>query len=153
MKQGVSFCIIVLTLLSVAGCKSKQSEITQDGGKTVVKMWRRTTSDSTQRDKDAAARMDAALKEKFPDITVEVKIATTGTDYRQEYDKALMAGNAPDFFAEISYVDIPFEIYGRKLFFLPAKYHYFVGIVVHFFQEIAQYVAISLIRFHVLFIL
>lgn len=51
-----------------------------------------------------------ALEEKFPDINVEFTTLPQGSTYRQEYDKALMAGTAPSITNIFSYTDIPERI-------------------------------------------
>lgn len=86
----------------------KKDEVTS--GKTVVTMWSKITSDSSQVDKDAEQFMIKKLEEKFPDIEVKLIKKPVSTDYRQEYDKALMAKQAPDIFPEFSYTDIPTRI-------------------------------------------
>ena len=57
-----------------------------NSGKTVVTMWSRITSDSSQVDKDAEQFMIEKLAEKFPDIEVKLihkpNIVWSGYTYR-----------------------------------------------------------------------
>lgn len=95
------------TALSVASCGKK--DVAEDGVVEIT-MWSSTNEDSEPVDKELQAYTDAILAEKFPNIKINKVIKTMGTDYRQEYDKALMAGKAPDFFDQFSYTDIPTRI-------------------------------------------
>ncbi len=107
VKRVVAVILSCIMTLGFAGCK-KNEEV--NSGKTVVTMWSRITSDSSQVDKDAEQFMIEKLAEKFPDIEVKLIHKPMSTDYRQEYDKALMAKQAPDLFVEFSYTDIPTRI-------------------------------------------
>ena len=112
MKKGflkaMALLLALSTVLSVASC-GKKGEVV-DGDVVEITMWSSVTEDSKDVDKELEAWKDEALAAKFPNIKINKVIKTTGTDYRQEYDKALMAGIAPDFFAEFSYTDIPTRI-------------------------------------------
>lgn len=98
----------VLAASALTACK-KDAETDADG-KIVVTMWSHVTSDSKQTAIDAENRMLEKVAEKFPDYKLELIKQPHSTDYRQDYDKALMAGNAPDIFSEFSYTDIPTRI-------------------------------------------
>lgn len=95
----------ILALISVGGCSKKKND-----GVIEITMWTSTNEDSTPVAKELEALMDKELAEKFPNIKINKVVKAMGTDYRQEYDKALMAGQAPDFFVEFSYTDIPTRI-------------------------------------------
>lgn len=73
-------------------------------------MWTDIGEDSTEAEKELEAWKDEALAKKFPNIKINKIVKAYGTDYRQEYDKSLMAGNAPDIFTMFSYTDIPQRI-------------------------------------------
>ena len=111
MKKGflkaMAALLALSTVLSVASCGKK--DVAEDGVIEIT-MWSETNEDSEPVAKELEALQDQALAEKFPNIKINKVIKTMGTDYRQEYDKALMAGNAPDFFAGFSYTDIPTRI-------------------------------------------
>jgi ABC-type glycerol-3-phosphate transport system substrate-binding protein len=40
--------------------------------------------------------MIAEYRKRYPDVELVIEMTPAGTDYRQSYDRALMAGNAPD---------------------------------------------------------
>ena len=97
--KGLAALLALSTALSVASCGKKDNV---DDGMVEITMWSTVTEDAKDVDKELEAWTDEALAAKFPNIKINKVIKTTGTDYRQEYDKALMAGIAPDFFAEFS---------------------------------------------------
>ncbi len=105
--KGLAALLALSTVLSVTSCGKKD---VADDGMIEVTIWSETNEDSEPVAKELEALQDQALAEKFPNIKINKVIKTMGTDYRQEYDKALMAGNAPDFFAGFSYTDIPTRI-------------------------------------------
>lgn len=69
VKRVVAVILSCIMTLGFAGCK-KNEEV--NSGKTVVTMWSRITSDSSQVDKDAEQFMIEKLAEKFPDIEVKL---------------------------------------------------------------------------------
>ena len=103
--SAIMACVIASA--SLVGCGTEK--VSNDDNLT-VKMWSRVTSDSSQLQIDLENYMIEKLEEKFPDISVVIERKSVGADYRQEYDKALMAGVAPDIFTEFSYTDIPTRI-------------------------------------------
>lgn len=105
--KGLATLLALSTVLSVASCGKKDK--TEDGVVEIT-MWSSTNEDSTPVAKELEALKDKELAEKFPNIKINKVVKAMGTDYRQEYDKALMAGKAPDFFVEFSYTDIPTRI-------------------------------------------
>ena len=111
MKKGflkaMAALLALSTMLSVASCGKKDDV---DDGMIEITMWSETNEDSSDVEKELEAWMDEALAAKFPNIKINKVIKSTGLDYRQEYDKALMAGKAPDFFARFSYTDLPTRI-------------------------------------------
>lgn len=107
VKRITAALLSAVMVFGFAGCKKDEKT---DSSKTVVSMWSKITSDSSQVDKDAEEFMLKKLAEKFPDIEIKLIKKPVSTDYRQEYDKALMAKQAPDLFAEFSYTDIPTRI-------------------------------------------
>lgn len=97
---------------SSAQTTSELQSSTQTGTqteKTKVTLWTNVTEDSPQAVKDIQADLEQRIAEKFPDYEVEF-IPKVYTDYNQDYDKALMAGNAPDAFDMFSYTAIPTRI-------------------------------------------
>ena len=96
-------------MLTVAGCGEKKETVAEDGVIEIT-MWSGVGEDATDVEKELEAMTDAALAEKFPNIKINKIVKAMGTDYRQEYDKALMADQAPDFFAGFSYTDMPTRI-------------------------------------------
>lgn len=107
MKKIISLALAGMLLISASGCGTKK-EVSSDG-KTKVTLWTNVTQDSTQVMKDLQADLEKRIAEKFPDYDVEF-VQKVYTDYNQDYDKALMAGNAPDAFDMFSYTAIPTRI-------------------------------------------
>ncbi len=105
--KGLAALLALSTMLSVASCGKKDDV---DGDVIEITMWSEIGEDATEIDKELEAWMDEALAAKFPNIKINKVIKPTGTDYRQEYDKALMANTAPDIFTRFSYTDIPSRI-------------------------------------------
>ena len=70
-------------------------------------MWSDVNQDSTPEKKEEFEIKKQMLAEKFPEYQIEFIERSAGHDYRAEYDKDLMAGDAPDVFTGFSYTDIP----------------------------------------------
>ena len=105
VKRTVTFCLAVAMLAGIAGCgKTKNAD---QADKITLRLWSKQTQDALPEDVEYHDAYMAVLKEKFPDIIFEEAIMPQGGDYRQEYDKALMAGKEPAFIAMFSYTDIP----------------------------------------------
>ena len=77
------------------------------GDKITLRLWNKPTQDAEQHTIEIYNATMEKLEKRFPNINFESVIKPTGTDYRQEYDKALMAHNAPAFTEIFSYTDIP----------------------------------------------
>ena len=100
-------CAAALTAPVLSGCGGGEDS---SDGKVTLRMWSQPSQDAEEHVIKSYERTMAALEEKFPDINFEVSMAPSGTDYRQEYDKALMAGTAPAIYTKFSYTDIPSRI-------------------------------------------
>lgn len=108
MKKIISvLCAVACVMPLAAGCKKNEASNNADGDKIVLKLWTKPTQDTSKLGIELHDKQMELLKKKFPDIIFEESIKPTGTDYRQEYDKALMAGTAPDIYTDFSYTDIP----------------------------------------------
>jgi len=107
MKKILSILLASSMLLATASCGKKEEA---SDGPVEITMWTSVGDDANDFAKELEALKDQALAEKFPNIKINKVLKVTGTDYRQEYDKALMAGEAPDIFASFSYTDIPTRI-------------------------------------------
>lgn len=103
LKKILTIGLTSVMLLQLVGCGSNSKQ--ED--KVTLRLWTKPTQDAKPEDVAHHDRWMAALKEKFPDVIFEETIMPEGTDYRQEYDKALMAGTAPAFMSLFSYTDIP----------------------------------------------
>lgn len=105
----IALCLSAVSMVSVfSGCSDKK---TADGDKVTVTMWLKPAEDAQEWKIETNDRMEKALVEKFPEINFEfLRAPAGGVDYRQEYDKALMAGTEPSFFTQFSYTDIPARI-------------------------------------------
>lgn len=108
-KRFISLmCAVACVMPLAAGCKKNNTANTD--GKVVLRLWTKPSQDADEFTIKAHDKKMEALKKEFPDIVFEESIAPNGSDYRQEYDKALMAGTAPDIYTEFSYTDIPTRI-------------------------------------------
>ena len=75
-----------------------------------IKLWRKPGADAAEATLKVYEAFNAKFKAKFPHIEVQDDALKAGTDYRQEYDIALMAGDAPTAIDFLPYVDIPTRI-------------------------------------------
>lgn len=103
--KAIALMLAAANIISLAGCGAKQ-----DDGKITLTLWTKLTQDAKPEDKESHDEWFAALQAKFPEVNFVEAMQPTGGDYRQEYDKALMAGTAPAFWAQFSYTDIPTRI-------------------------------------------
>ncbi|RED65508.1 ABC transporter substrate-binding protein [Cohnella phaseoli] len=117
--------VVGVALLTVAGCGGSKSEpnsagkssnTAEQGGQTEqaakikIKLWEKPQPDAPKGKVEAYNAMMAKVKQKFPNIEIQDETLKPGTDYRQEYDKALMANEAPTGWRELPNVDIPTRI-------------------------------------------
>ena len=100
-------CVLACGVSVFSGCGKQE---TASDGQITLTLWNKPSQNAKEYEIEIYNRQMAALEEKFPDIKFESMLEPAGTDYRQEYDKALMAGTAPAFFAKFSYTDIPGRI-------------------------------------------
>ncbi len=107
MKKLISVLLACGMLVSMAGCGEPKT--TSNGDKVKVTLWTNVTQDSPEASKVAQAELERRLAETFPQYEVEF-IPKVYTDYNQEYDKALMVGEAPDAFDMFSYTAIETRI-------------------------------------------
>ena len=107
LKKSISLGLAALMMVQVAGCGKKTASTDEQ---ITLMLWTKPTQDTTEENIALHdARMDD-LKAKFPDVNFVEEIKPAGNDYRQEYDKALMANRAPAFNDIFSYTDIPTRI-------------------------------------------
>jgi ABC-type glycerol-3-phosphate transport system substrate-binding protein len=91
---------------SLAFAAGRQASSAPGGGRVALRIWG-PASDATESSK---ARFQFTLdefKKRYPNVDLTVDTPLPGTDYRQQYDRALMAGNAPDVTNMFPPVDIP----------------------------------------------
>lgn len=106
LKKVVTLGLAAVMLMQFTGCEDKKAS----SDKVTLRLWTKLTQDAKQEDIDYHDKQMAALKEKFPNVIFDEAIPPAGTDYRAEYDKALMAGTAPAFYSGFSYTDVPTRI-------------------------------------------
>ena len=106
MKKLLAVLLAGTMLVSIAGCGGKKVD---DNGKTVVTLWTNITDDSEPEEIAYQKMIEERIAEEFPQYDVRF-VQKVYTDYNQDYDKALMAGNAPDAFDMFSYTAIPTRI-------------------------------------------
>lgn len=107
MKKILSAILAASMLFGIAGCEKKD---TNDGDIVEITMWTGAGEDADDLAKELEALKWESLEREFPNIKINKVLKVTGTDYRQEYDKALMANQAPDVFFNFSYTDIASRI-------------------------------------------
>ncbi|MBE7043915.1 MAG: extracellular solute-binding protein [Ruminococcaceae bacterium] len=100
-------CAIACCTSVLGGCGKKESA---DNKNVTLRLWIKPSQDATEADLITHERLMEDLTEKFPEINFDIALPPQGADYRQEYDKALMAGTAPAFVNIFSYTDIPQRI-------------------------------------------
>lgn len=120
MISGILAVAMILGLIACGGnSMSQDTSKVENTGKTdsveptkKVKMilWeRKSPTEPDVRAKTYELR-EKTFKEKYPNYEIEYRSLATGTDFRQEYDKALMAGLGPTVASFLPYVDIPARI-------------------------------------------
>lgn len=109
LTKLTAVCVgIALLGSALAGCGSKNTAT--ETGKVVITTWDKPNNDAEPWIKEVYDAKMARVREKFPEIEIIDKAVNFGSDYRQEYDKALMSGEAPTYFTMFSYTDIPIRI-------------------------------------------
>lgn len=112
LKRTLSLSLAALMLVQAAGCKQKA---VSTGEQITLMLWTKPTQDAQESD---IALHDARindLKAKFPNVNFVEEIRPAGNDYRQEYDKALMANRAPAFVDLFSYTDIQTRLKNKTI--------------------------------------
>ena len=109
-KRVLAVLLTVVMAAGLASCGGNKEKAAGTGDKITVTMWSSVSNDSTDNEKESEALTQKLVAEKFPNYDVQFIKQPSGTDYRQEYDKALMANKAPDVFLGFSYTDIPSRI-------------------------------------------
>ena len=106
MRKLIALCLVAVLALSVlSGCGDQNGA---SNGKIKLTLWNRPGEGDLEWKIESNNRFEKAIQEKFPDIEFEfLTMPAGGADYRQEYDKALMAGTAPSIYRMFSYTDIP----------------------------------------------
>ena len=107
MKKILSAILAASMLFAIAGCGKTEKK---DDGVVEITMWTKVGEDADEFAKELEALQWESLENEFPNIKINKVLKVTGTDYRQEYDKALMANQAPDVFFNFSYTDISSRI-------------------------------------------
>lgn len=105
MAQKKLLLLSVLMLFTVTACIPRQSYGAPK--KVTIKFWHRVFGDSPEGERKALEYTLKMVKKNLKNINVVAEPITPGVDYRQQYDKALMAGDAPTVWYLIPPVDIP----------------------------------------------
>lgn len=74
--------------------------------KVALKMYFLPQDDASDASKEGFEFTKAKIEEKFPNFEIEWTRLAPGTDYRQQYDQLLMAGDGPTFWRSFPYVDV-----------------------------------------------
>lgn len=110
----IALCLAAVSAISVlGGCGAKK--VSSDD-KIKLTLWLKPSEDATERSIEINRRREEALLKQFPEFEFEFLREPSGeTDYRQEYDKALMAGTAPSIYTRFSYTDIPARVANKTI--------------------------------------
>jgi ABC-type glycerol-3-phosphate transport system substrate-binding protein len=76
------------------------------GGKIALRVWG-PAPDVIEATKRQFQFIVTEFQKKYPNVQLTIDTPLPGTDYRQQYDRAIMAGNAPDVTNMFPPVDIP----------------------------------------------
>jgi ABC-type glycerol-3-phosphate transport system substrate-binding protein len=104
--------LLLMSMMLILGCAlvfargQGSSSSSSSGGKTPLRIWG-PASDATENGKKQFQFTIGEFKKRYPTIELTIDTPLPGSDYRQQYDRALMAGNAPDVTAMFPPVDIP----------------------------------------------
>lgn len=78
--------------------------------KVKITLWLKPAADATEAAKKNYELQISSIKEKFPNLEIVEEALKPGVDYREQYDKALMAGAGPTVSNNLPYVDIQSRI-------------------------------------------
>ena len=107
-KKLLAMSMATLMVLSIVGC-GNNGKVADDGRVTIL-LWEKPPLDAPESVvKEYEYRMEKT-REKFPHINIVDEALKPGTDYVQQYDRALMAGQAPTATKMFSYTSIPTRI-------------------------------------------
>jgi ABC-type glycerol-3-phosphate transport system substrate-binding protein len=105
MKK-VRFAVVLILLLSCAGIAfAAGTAETAPQEKVKITVWGPLENYSEVEKQSWKFCVDE-FKKRYPDIEIVSIFSPAGTDYRQQYDKALMAGEAPTVTNLLPYVDV-----------------------------------------------
>lgn len=107
-KKLVAVVLTIMSIVQMSGCSTKKNDGSDE--KITLMLWTKPTQDASESTRALHDMQMEDLKKKFPEVEFVEEIAPAGTDYRQEYDKALMANRAPAFNTIFSYTDIQTRI-------------------------------------------
>lgn len=108
LKRIVAVTASIALAVGLAACGGKNTS--EDGDKIKLTLWMKVSEDAHNSKQKIWEDQFARLKEKFPEVEFEEIVAPNGSDWRAQYDKALMAGEAPDIYTGFGNTDIPTRI-------------------------------------------
>ena len=108
-KRVIAFVMSLTIMLSLVSCGEKKSEPESGGAKIKVITWDAPASGDPENEKERFRLMRERLAVELPHIELVDLSRKTGADYYLEYDKSLMAGEAPSYTA-FAYPLIPTRI-------------------------------------------
>lgn len=98
---------------SSAAAQSSAVELAQLNAK--ITLYEQFDAAQTEGEKQQYELYKKAVAEKFPNLEVDWQSWVPGSDYREQYDKLLMAGNAPTAAHIFSYTDIPTRVANNSI--------------------------------------
>ncbi len=108
-KRVLAAALALTVAAGLAGCGEKKDAANGDE-KIKVVMWTKVSQDANEGKKEVYEKEMELIKAKFPQYEIIDIVAPTGGGISMEYDKALMAGEAPSFINALTYNEIPTRI-------------------------------------------
>ncbi len=106
---------LCLMLPLAAACTSPTTSDGGSGEPVKLKLYMQPQDDAADANKEMFEWMKGKVEAKFPDYEIEWTRMAPGTDYRQQYDKLLMAGDGPTMWNGLPYVDIQTRIKSKTI--------------------------------------
>lgn len=110
MIKKILIPLMVLTMVFTLFTGCGENKTGSSSGNVTIKLQIGLGPDATKADIEVHDLMISKAKEKFPHITIEEEIMIPSSDYRQQYDRDLLAGLAPTASTILPFVDIPTRI-------------------------------------------
>lgn len=109
IKRLLALLMVLVLACGICACGDEGGETAGDE-KVKVTLWHQVGADASEITRKLFTERSERMHAEFPQYEIEEVLMQVGANYRQEYDKNLMAGLAPTMFDQFSYTDIPARI-------------------------------------------